>query len=76
MVKVIKFVALIVNGLKHAVMRVMTRNAEVKKMKKTKIREGSAAWFLTSGGGIGLLSVAALYGCVCLMVTLANHGVL
>jgi hypothetical protein len=45
-------------------------------MKKTRVREGSFAWYLTSGGGIGLAMVAAFYGAVCLMVTLANNGVL
>jgi hypothetical protein len=45
-------------------------------MKKHKVREGSFAWYLTNGGGIGLAMVAALYGAVCLIVTLANNGVL
>lgn len=45
-------------------------------MKRCKVREGSVAWFLTSGGGIGLAMIAAFYGAVCLMVTLANNGVL
>ena len=45
-------------------------------MKKYRIREYSTAWFIVNGGGIGLLAAAALYGAVCLMVTLANNGVI
>ena len=47
-----------------------------KMMKKYKVREYSPAWFLVNGGGIGLAMIAAFYGVVCWIVTLANNGVL
>lgn len=45
-------------------------------MKKYRVRENSMAWFLTNGGAIGLAMIAAMYGCICLIVTLADKGVL
>ena len=48
----------------------------MKTKKKHRIREGSFAWFLTNGGGIGIAIVTALYVSVCAIVTLADKGIL
>lgn len=48
----------------------------MKAKKKHRIREGSIAWYLTNGGGIGIAMVTALYVSVCAIVTLANKGIL
>ena len=44
-------------------------------MKKYRVREFSPAWFIVNGGP-GLLMAAGFYACVCLIVTLADNGVI
>ena len=45
-------------------------------MKKYRVREFSPAWYIVNGGGIGLVIAAGLYASICLLVTLADNGVI